>query len=195
MTTASFGHTQIYGGGLYMVRDFRSGNPNIVNILKDSTVENGSRKGQPLVGGAFMSPELSFDGKEILFAYARPAYADKKRVWEYTEKASMGGVKDLAYLPDHQMAVVGQLQGQVTLFDGLSAGFVRFSQLFPADIHSVALSPDGKWIAACVSNGRICLMPTEIPNGGAGFLESESARRRRMRIWKPHSKKVEQLFF
>ncbi len=41
-----------------------------------------------LDGGAFMSPELSFDGKTILFAYAQPVYAGRKRVWEYTEENS-----------------------------------------------------------------------------------------------------------
>ena len=88
MTTAPFGHTQLYGGGLYLVRDFQSGNPAIVDVLKDSVVEIGPSKGEKLLGGAFASPELSCDGKEILFAYARPAYANKKRVWEYTEENS-----------------------------------------------------------------------------------------------------------
>jgi hypothetical protein len=88
MTTASFGHTQIYGGGLYIARNIKSGNPVIVNVLKDSVIENGPWKGQKLAGGAFTSPDLSFDGKEILFAYAKPVYADRPRVWEYTEENS-----------------------------------------------------------------------------------------------------------
>lgn len=88
MTTASFGHTQLYGGGLYVVRNFRSGNPTIVNILKDSVVQAGASKGERLEGGAFNSPELSFDGREILFAYARPAYDSNNRPWEYTEENS-----------------------------------------------------------------------------------------------------------
>jgi hypothetical protein len=88
MTTASFGHTQIYGGGLYIARNIKSGDPAISNVLKESVIENGPWKGQKLAGGAFISPELSFDGKEILFAYAKPVYANRPRVWEYTEENS-----------------------------------------------------------------------------------------------------------
>jgi len=88
MTTASFGHTQLYGGGLYIARNIRSGTPEIVDVLKDSVLGNGPDKGQRLAGGAFLSPELSFDGREILFAYAKPVYAKRPRVWEYTEDNS-----------------------------------------------------------------------------------------------------------
>ena len=88
MTTASFGHTQLYDSGLYVARDFKSGEPAIVNILKAATLENGPWQGQKLVGGAILSPELSFDGSQILFAYAKPVYADRPRVWEYTEDNS-----------------------------------------------------------------------------------------------------------
>jgi hypothetical protein len=88
MTTAPFGHTQLYGGGLYVVSDFQTGNPSVVDVLKDSVVENGPSKGEQLIGGAYSSPELSYDGNEILFAYARPVYADKDRIWEYTEENS-----------------------------------------------------------------------------------------------------------
>ena len=88
MTTASFGHTQIYGGGLYIARNIKSGNPVIVNVLKGSVIENGPWKGRKLTGGAFISPDLSFDGQEILFAYAKPVYAGRPRVWAYTEENS-----------------------------------------------------------------------------------------------------------
>jgi len=88
MTTASFGHTQIYGSGLYIAQNIKSGSPLIVDVLKDSILGNGPDQGRQLAGGAFLSPDLSFDGKEILFAYAKPVYADRSRVWEYTEENS-----------------------------------------------------------------------------------------------------------
>lgn len=80
MTTASFGHTQLYGSGLYIVRNIKSDSPMIVSVVKDSVIANGPWKGEKLTGGAFLSPELSCDGKEILFAYAKPVYANKPRV-------------------------------------------------------------------------------------------------------------------
>ena len=90
MATVYFGHTQAYGGGLYIVKGIKSDKPTIVNVLKSSTVKSGRLKGtgRKLVGGAFMSPDLSFDGREVLFAYAEGVYAKKKRQWEYTEENS-----------------------------------------------------------------------------------------------------------
>ena len=88
MTTASFGHTQLYGSGLYIARNIKSGSPLIVNVLATAVIGNGPWQGQVLAGGAIISPELSFDGREILFAYAKPVYAGRARVWEYTEDNS-----------------------------------------------------------------------------------------------------------
>ena len=88
MTTASFGHTQLYGGGLYIVRDFKSDRPVISNLVEGSIVESGRFKGEALAGGAYNSPELSFDAREVLFAYAKSVYSGTKRPWEYSEQNS-----------------------------------------------------------------------------------------------------------
>ena len=57
------------GGGLYILKDFKT-NPVLVDVLQNSQVENGPFKGSDLFGGAFLSPDLSFDGKTILFAWS-----------------------------------------------------------------------------------------------------------------------------
>ena len=56
------------GGGLYVLRDFKTA-PRIEDILEKSVVENGRFKGKRLIGGAFLRPDLSFDGKRIAFAW------------------------------------------------------------------------------------------------------------------------------
>jgi hypothetical protein len=56
------------GGGIYILRNFKS-DPSLVNVLEKSVVQNGRFKGKPLVGGAFLRPDLSFDGKRIAFAW------------------------------------------------------------------------------------------------------------------------------
>lgn len=56
------------GGGIFVLRNFKT-SPAIVDVLKGSTVRNGRFKGQSLGGGAFLRPDLSFDGKRILFAW------------------------------------------------------------------------------------------------------------------------------
>ena len=71
--TQYYGHTQMFGGGLYVVKNFKSASPTVVNLLEDAVVREGRLQGRRLAGGAFHSPELSFDGQEILFSYTQPS--------------------------------------------------------------------------------------------------------------------------
>jgi hypothetical protein len=64
------------GGGLFVLSDPWGPAPTLTDVLANSQVENGRLKGQSLRGGTFLSPELSFDGKTILFAYS------EARAWQ-----------------------------------------------------------------------------------------------------------------
>jgi len=75
-----FGFNAVAGGGLYVLEDaFGAGanatlrsplrNTRVRDVLADSVCENGRFKGKKLRPGGFLSPELSYDGREILFAY------------------------------------------------------------------------------------------------------------------------------
>ncbi len=74
---ASFNHMcdQYYavnarpGGGLFALSAPFSANPSETDLLGDSVVESGRLKGNTLAGGSWLSPDLSFDGEEIAFAY------------------------------------------------------------------------------------------------------------------------------
>lgn len=57
------------GGGLFVLEDPFGPNPRLVNLLENSVVEDGRLKAQPLAG-SFLSPEVSFDGRTILFAHS-----------------------------------------------------------------------------------------------------------------------------
>ena len=57
------------GGGLFILSDPFTDSPKIKNILADSVVEKGRLKGQKLNEGSFVAPDLSYDGKKLLFAY------------------------------------------------------------------------------------------------------------------------------
>lgn len=59
------------GGGLYVLRDPFGPNPQLVDVLQHAVVENGRLQGRSLAGGSFLSPELSYDGRTILFAYSQ----------------------------------------------------------------------------------------------------------------------------
>ena len=67
------------GGGLYVLSDPFGSNPQLTNLLADSVVENGRLAGQKLDSGTFLSPEVSFDGETILFAYSEAKAWDKYR--------------------------------------------------------------------------------------------------------------------
>ncbi|MHC4951616.1 MAG: HzsA-related protein, partial [Planctomycetota bacterium] len=58
------------GGGLYKVSGLLSDNPQITDILANSTVESGRMAGQTLSGqGAFNLADLDYDGQTIAFSH------------------------------------------------------------------------------------------------------------------------------
>ncbi|MCP4639248.1 MAG: hypothetical protein GY851_02375, partial [bacterium] len=79
--TQYFGFNALPGGGLYRVLNFKS-KPEIVDVLEDSVVQSGRLKGRKLDYGAFATPDLSFDGKTIVFAWTENA----KHEWIYSKK-------------------------------------------------------------------------------------------------------------
>ncbi|HUT00865.1 MAG TPA: NPCBM/NEW2 domain-containing protein [Phycisphaerae bacterium] len=57
------------GGGLFVLSGAFGSAPELRDVLAESVVQAGRLKGTKLLGGSFLSPDLSFDGKRILFAY------------------------------------------------------------------------------------------------------------------------------
>jgi hypothetical protein len=55
--------------GLFILNDPFGPHPQAKNLLADSIVERGRLKGERLQGGSFLSPDLSYNGQQILFAY------------------------------------------------------------------------------------------------------------------------------
>jgi len=80
MVDQFYGFTARPGGGLYVLENPLGGEPKLVNLLENSVVEKGKMKGRKLEGGAFLSPEVSFDGKTIYFAWTDARPSDKS--WE-----------------------------------------------------------------------------------------------------------------
>ncbi len=59
------------GGGLFVLSDPWSSHPKLTDLAAAAVVEDGRLRGQTLAGGAFLAPELSYDGQTILFAYSQ----------------------------------------------------------------------------------------------------------------------------
>jgi hypothetical protein len=66
-----YGFNAVAGGGLFVLSDPFGERPSLRNILEKRTVESGRLAESTLAGGAFLSPELSFDGEQILFAWTQ----------------------------------------------------------------------------------------------------------------------------
>ena len=64
-----YGTNAVPGGGVYTLTDPFGDNPLVTDLLEGIPVEGGRLKGGTLEKGSFLSPELSFDGKSIMFAW------------------------------------------------------------------------------------------------------------------------------
>ncbi|MDX1286246.1 MAG: hypothetical protein R3182_14600, partial [Draconibacterium sp.] len=77
------------GGGVYILKNPFSKNPTVTDLFKNKKVDNGRLKGKLLKGGSFVTLDLNYDGKEILFAYTEAKDMHKKESWKnqfWTEK-------------------------------------------------------------------------------------------------------------
>ena len=68
-----YGCNAVPGGGLFVLEEPFGPSPRLKNLLEHRPVENGRLQGQKLQGGSFLSPEVSYDGQTILFAYSEAA--------------------------------------------------------------------------------------------------------------------------
>jgi hypothetical protein len=64
-----YGITQRPGGALCALIDPFGPNPRTKDLLEKSQVQNGRLRGRKLEGGSFLSPDLSYDGRQVAFAY------------------------------------------------------------------------------------------------------------------------------
>ncbi|MEI6499783.1 MAG: LamG-like jellyroll fold domain-containing protein, partial [Armatimonadota bacterium] len=78
--TQYFGFNALPGGGLFVLQNFKT-KPRVVNVLANSVVRNGRLQGQKLDHGAFTSPDLSYDGRTIVFAWT----GNREHRWTYSK--------------------------------------------------------------------------------------------------------------
>lgn len=124
-TTQFFGFNALPGGGLYIVKNWKT-DPTVINVLENSMIQNGRLKGRKLDHGAFCTPDLSYDGKTIVFAWT----ANPDHDWSYSEermwhlfKVGVDGTGliqltdgayddfDPCWLPDGRIAFVSERRG------------------------------------------------------------------------------------
>jgi hypothetical protein len=149
-----YGCNAVPGGGLFVLSNPFGANPKLTNLLEGVAIEGGRLDGQQLSGGSFLSPEISYDGDSILFAYSEAGVWEKYQgqdAYEWTPecvyhifKCNVDGTGlvqltdgawddfDPCYLPNGRVAFVSQRRG----------GYLRCGRHCPVyTLHS--MTPDG----------------------------------------------------
>lgn len=199
-----YGITARPGGGLYVLQNPFGPNPQLRDVLSKSVVESGRLKGQRLFGGngaaahmkfdgvsrlttddtrggAFLSPALSYDGKEILFAYVECA-GGKEQVFHtdpsrghwaegrcyHLFKVNTDGTQlrqitdgtwndfDPCYLPNGRIAFISERRG----------GYLRCGRACPlynlydmaadgSEINLLSVHDSNEWGPSVTHDGRI----------------------------------------
>lgn len=76
-----FGCFAAKGGSIYIVSGFKNNQRKVTDLLENATPKNGRYMGKKLTGGSFVSPDLSYDGKTILFGW-KPGSTAYQRTWD-----------------------------------------------------------------------------------------------------------------
>jgi len=176
-----YGFSAVPGGGLYVLENILDDKPILTDLLERSVVEQGRMKGKKLQGGAFLSPEVSYDGKTIYFAWceAKPSdisWKNEKSVDYYHEwsettcyhifrcntdgsglvQLTDGSVNDFdpCELPDGRIAFISERRG----------GFLRCGRYCPT-YTLFSMEPDGSDIV-CLSYHETHEWQPSIDNDG-----------------------------
>jgi hypothetical protein len=140
------------GGGLYVLNNFK-GVPSVSDVLQSSVVRNGSRTGARLEQGAFLRPDLSFDGKQIAFAWnniADPVYhiftvnVDGSDLTQLTDGAVNRGAPALMNSSFNDFDPCWLPGGRIAFLSERRGGYLRCSgarPLMTATLYS--MKPDG----------------------------------------------------
>jgi hypothetical protein len=149
------------GGGLYVLEDPFGPNPRLKNLLEDSVVENGRLAGRKLEGGTFLSPEVSWDGRTVLFAYSEAGAWEKyqgREAYEWTPECSYhifrvnadgSGLVQLTDGPHNDFDPCFLPNGRIAFISERRGGYLRCGRHCP--VYTLfSMRPDGSDII-CLS--------------------------------------------
>jgi len=67
--------------GVYILKDAFSDSPTAVNLLNDAVIANGDHQGESLTGERAFTPDLSYDGKRVVFAASPPGSKNRLHIY------------------------------------------------------------------------------------------------------------------
>lgn len=173
LVTQYYAFASLPGGGVYAIDNFKT-RPRVQNLLAGRTITNGPFAGRRMDGGVYLSPELSFDSRRLLFAFA-PVQRWEMRweedtVWHVYEAELDGGpIRQLTsgpyndfdpcYLPDGRIAFISERRGgYVRCFDALwpNRNYVLHSMAADgSDILPLSWFETCEWQPSLAHDGRL----------------------------------------
>lgn len=172
-TTQYFGCTALPGGGLYVVRDWGKA-PRVLDLTRNAVVQNGRMAGRRLDHGAFATPDLSYDGRSVVFAWTD----NREHEWGFGTKscfhlfrinADGTGLTQLTdgpyndfdpcWLPDGRIAFVSERRGgHIRCFAGYLK--VRTYTMFSmaadgTDIRPMSYFETSEWNPTVNNHGQV----------------------------------------
>jgi hypothetical protein len=153
-----YGFNAVPGGGIFVMDEPFTESPRLWNLLENTVVESGRLTGQSLDGGTFLSPEVSFDGETVYFAWSRaqgtPGRPDlgtppPEEAWTpetsyhlFCVKADGSELRQLTDGPENDFDPCVLPGGRVAFISERRGGFLRCGRHCPTyTLHSMA--PDG----------------------------------------------------
>ena len=179
-----FGFHVTKHGGVYMLKNAFSDNPAAVDVLKNSTVQNGPWAGQKLEGG-FLSPEINFEADEIMFAYTkgeRSPYVWNDNTTYHIFKANLDGSDltqltfgaynefDPCYLPNGRVAFISERRGGFGRCHGRPVPSFTLYSMHPDGDDITMLSPHetNEWQPSVNNDGMILFTRWDYVDRGHG---------------------------
>jgi hypothetical protein len=160
------------GNGLYVLENPWSDTPKVRNLLADSVIESGARKGQKLGNGGYLAPDVSYDGKQILFCYTDGE--PQIRVWNDQTtfhifrcnadgsglvQLTDGSVNDLdpCWLPNGRIVFISERRGGFGRCHRREVPTYTLHSMFEDGSDIVCLSPHetNEWQPSVDNNGMI----------------------------------------
>lgn len=186
-----FGFHQIRhsDNGLYILENAFSENPTLRNVLENSYVENGRYEGQKLDNGAFLSPDLSYCGTKIVFAYTDAS--PQRYTWNvdttfHIFKVNIDGTGltqltdgpwndfDPVWLPDEDIVFISERRGGYGRCHGRAVPTYTLHRMKSdgSDIRIISYHETNEWNPSVDNNGMIIYTRWDYVDRGATHMHS-----------------------
>jgi len=166
-----FGWGQRPGGGLFVLSDPFGSKPTLRNVLENSVVAKGRLKGKKLEGGGFITPDLSYDAKTIMFAYAQPgrgrSWSPERSFHVFKVNVDGSGLEQLTdgkwndfdpcFMPNGRIAFISERRGGYGRCHPRPVPTYTLHSMLPdgSDIIALSYHETNEWNPSIDHNGMI----------------------------------------